>query len=242
MEEIVYSREQLEERLAALHEASLELVKEISLEALLERLASLACEQAGRVTGSWCMDEYGNLANLSRLVLPTAEEISHPRASGFDWAYNEFHQPDRIPNIPKTRAASGFPPPPPMHSSLVFHPPGRPFAGSHLLKRNPVEFFYRADQMVIRRSILCAAAIAMPRLYNPLVAHERALSKRTENLALLNDLAVTVTSSSKGTGPLYLDPGDGILNIEVAKYLYARAKLHPLLAQHEARDPVLMGT
>ncbi len=31
MEEIVYSREQLEERLAALHEASLELVKEISL-------------------------------------------------------------------------------------------------------------------------------------------------------------------------------------------------------------------
>jgi two-component system, NarL family, sensor histidine kinase DevS len=37
--------EQLEERLAALHRASLELVRDISLESLLHRIATMACEQ-----------------------------------------------------------------------------------------------------------------------------------------------------------------------------------------------------
>ncbi len=81
MEEIVYSREQLEERLAALHEASLELVKEISLEALLERLASLACEQSGARYGAvGVLDDYGNLAQFITIGM-TADErakISHP--------------------------------------------------------------------------------------------------------------------------------------------------------------------
>ncbi len=38
------TREQLEERLIALHEASLELVKDVSLDRLLERIVKVACE------------------------------------------------------------------------------------------------------------------------------------------------------------------------------------------------------
>jgi two-component system, NarL family, sensor histidine kinase DevS len=41
------SCEQLEERLAALHQVSLELVQDISLDSLLQRIARIACEQAG---------------------------------------------------------------------------------------------------------------------------------------------------------------------------------------------------
>ena len=41
------TREQLENRLAALHRASLELVQDISLESLLQRIATIACEQSG---------------------------------------------------------------------------------------------------------------------------------------------------------------------------------------------------
>ena len=40
------TREQLEERLAALHEVSLELVRDLSLEVVLERIADMARQQA----------------------------------------------------------------------------------------------------------------------------------------------------------------------------------------------------
>ena len=50
---MLLTREQLQERLFALHKASLELVKDVSLETLLERIASTACEQAGLVMQRW---------------------------------------------------------------------------------------------------------------------------------------------------------------------------------------------
>src|SRR5581483_5909079 len=43
---MLLTREQLQERLIALHRASLELVKDVSLEHLLERIATLACSHA----------------------------------------------------------------------------------------------------------------------------------------------------------------------------------------------------
>jgi len=43
---MLLSREQLQERLLALHRASLELVQDVTLEHLLRRIAELACEQA----------------------------------------------------------------------------------------------------------------------------------------------------------------------------------------------------
>ena len=43
---VLLTREQLEDRLAALHQASLELVTDLSLETVLERIVQLAREQA----------------------------------------------------------------------------------------------------------------------------------------------------------------------------------------------------
>ena len=43
---VVLTREQIEERLVALHRASLELVSNLSLETVLERIVTLAREQA----------------------------------------------------------------------------------------------------------------------------------------------------------------------------------------------------
>ena len=48
MSEGILTREQLEERLATLHRASLELVKNISLDTLLERIGSLAWSRSKR--------------------------------------------------------------------------------------------------------------------------------------------------------------------------------------------------
>ena len=44
---VLLTREQLEDRLAALNRASLELVSDLSLETVLERIVQMAREQAG---------------------------------------------------------------------------------------------------------------------------------------------------------------------------------------------------
>src|SRR5512140_312239 len=43
---MLLTRQQLQERLIALQQASLQLVEDVSLETLLERIATVACEQA----------------------------------------------------------------------------------------------------------------------------------------------------------------------------------------------------
>ena len=59
---MLLTREQLQERLFALHRASLELVKDVSLETLLERIATTACEPAGaRYAALGALDDEGKL-------------------------------------------------------------------------------------------------------------------------------------------------------------------------------------
>lgn len=204
MDEVVLSREQLEERLAALHQASLELVKEISLEALLERLAALACEQSGARYGAvGVLDDYGNLAQFITIGM-TAEErekIGHlPRGLGMIGALMRSSVPIRIPNILEDPRSIGFPPNHPrMHSFLgvPIRLGDRSYGQIYLTEKTSAAEFTEQDQQVIETlAAYAAAAIANARLYKQLIEHENALSKRTENLALLNDLAVTVTSSS----------------------------------------------
>ena len=59
------THKQLENRLAALHLASLELVKEISLDSLLERIAQLACDQVDASYGAvGVVDDTGKLVKF----------------------------------------------------------------------------------------------------------------------------------------------------------------------------------
>jgi two-component system sensor histidine kinase DevS len=65
MSSLSLSREQLGERLSALHRASLDLIQETSLESLLTHLAEVACEQAGaQYAAVGVLDEQGNLAQF----------------------------------------------------------------------------------------------------------------------------------------------------------------------------------
>ena len=64
---MLLTREQLQERLIALHKASLELVKEVSLETLLERIATVACEQSdARYAALGVLDDDGQLVCLKK--------------------------------------------------------------------------------------------------------------------------------------------------------------------------------
>jgi uncharacterized protein YigA (DUF484 family) len=72
---VVLTREQLEERLAALHLASLELVKDLSLDDVLQRIVRLAREQAGaRYAALGVVDDSGKMVRFIPIGM-TSEEI-----------------------------------------------------------------------------------------------------------------------------------------------------------------------
>ena len=78
---MLLTREQLQERLIALHRASLELVKDVSLETLLERIAAVACEQAqARYAAVGVLNEDGTLRSFISVGMTPHEvkRIAHP--------------------------------------------------------------------------------------------------------------------------------------------------------------------
>ena len=59
---VILTREQLEERLSTLHQASLELVGVLSLDEVLQRIVNLAREQAGaRYAALSLLDDEGQI-------------------------------------------------------------------------------------------------------------------------------------------------------------------------------------
>ena len=112
---MLLTREELQDRLIALHRASLELVKDVSLETLLERIASLACEQAGaKYAALGVLDDEGKLKQFITVGM-TAEEIKRiphpPRGLGLIGALMHGDSGNiRIPEIEDDPRSVGFPP------------------------------------------------------------------------------------------------------------------------------------
>jgi signal transduction histidine kinase len=121
---MLLTREQLQERLIALHAASLELVKDISLETLLERIATVACEQAdARYAALGVLDDDGNLEKFITVGMTEDEikKIVHPpRGFGLIRALMDTKEPIRVPVIQEHPHSVGFP---------ENHPPMRSFLG-----------------------------------------------------------------------------------------------------------------
>src|SRR5512135_2047984 len=110
---MLLTREQLQERLIALHRASLELIKDPSLEHLLERIVSTALEQSGaRYAALGVLDEDGRLKQFITVGM-TPEEIKRmahpPVGKGLIGALMDTENPIRLPAIEKDPRAVGFP-------------------------------------------------------------------------------------------------------------------------------------
>ena len=110
---MLLTREQLQERLIALHQASLELVQEVSLEHLLERIVRTACEQVGaRYAAVGVLDDQGDLAKFITVGL-TAEEIERighePVGKGLIGELMDSRLPIRLPVILDDPRSVGFP-------------------------------------------------------------------------------------------------------------------------------------
>ena len=197
------TREQLEDRLAALHQASLELVRDLSRNAVLERIVNLAREQAGaRYAALGMVDEAGNLERFITVGM-TDEEIARmehpPRGLGLIGALQRERRTIRIPDMASDPRHVGFPP---------HHPPMRSFLGVpilsgdrllgqiYLTEKEDAPEFTEADERVIETlAAYAAVAIENARLYNGVKHVSAMLEQRNEDLSLLDNLAKTLASS-----------------------------------------------
>ena len=139
---MLLTREELQDRLIALHRASLELVTDVSLETLLERIVSIACEQAGAKYGALgVLDDEGKLKQFITVGMSTEEikRIPHPpRGFGLIGALMRGDSGTiRIPEISDDPRSVGFPPGHPEMHSLLGVPirQGRPAVGPDLPDR-----------------------------------------------------------------------------------------------------------
>ena len=225
------TREQLEDRLAALHLASLELIRDITPESLMERIASLACSQvSARYAAVGILDEDGRLEKFIPVGMSDEEiaGMAHPPlGKGLIGELMHADVPIRIPQIASHPHSSGFP---------AHHPPMTSFLGVpirhgdqqlgqiYLTNKLTGPEFTLDDQVVIEMlASYAAVALSNARLVQK-------LTRRTENLALLNNLASTLASSvdtdlildkalAMVMDYLTLDVGEVFLRHEDGKYL-----------------------
>ena len=201
---MLLTREELQDRLIALHRASLELVKDVSLETLLERIASLACEQAGaKYAALGVLDDEGKLKQFITVGM-TAEEIKRiphsPRGLGLIGALMHGDSGNiRIPEIADDPRSVGFPPGHAEMHSLLGVPiriGGRQLGQIYLTEKIGDSEFNPDDEKIIE--ILAAyagAAIENARLYERLQEREAILTRRNDQLGLLNQIGTALASS-----------------------------------------------
>jgi signal transduction histidine kinase len=200
---MLLTREQLQERLIALHQASLELVQEVSLEHLLERIAGTACEQVGaRYAALGVLDGKGGIEKFITVGLTKDEiqRIGHePIGNGLIGELMDSKVPIRIPVILEDPRSVGFPRHHPAMVSFLGVPirTGDLQLGQIYLtdKLDGPEFTADDERIIQMLAGYAAAAIQNARLLEQMQARDTALTRRNEDLALLNDIAGVLTSS-----------------------------------------------
>ncbi len=200
--ETTLSCEQLEERLAALHEVSLELVQDISIDSLLQRIARIACEQAGATYAA--IGVRGNDGEMARFITVGMDDkevskMSHqPIGLGLIGVIADAEGPVRVDDIQKDPRRSGFPEGHPAMTSLLGVPirlGGQRLGQIYLTDKVDGSAFSTDDERVIETlAAYAAVAISNAHSYNELRERDRTLTRRNQDLALLNNLASALAS------------------------------------------------
>ncbi|HLA08191.1 MAG TPA: GAF domain-containing sensor histidine kinase [Anaerolineales bacterium] len=201
---MLLTREQLQDRLIALHKASLELVKDISLEHLLERIATTACEQSdARYAALGVFDADGGLEKFISVGLTSDEirRIAHrPVGKGLLRALQNVEEPLRVPVIQNHPKSVGFPDGHPIMVSFLGVPirAGDQQLGQiYLTDKIDAEEFTADDEKIIQMlAVYAAAAIQNARLYE----NTRRLTVLEERERIGMDLHDGIIQSIYGVG------------------------------------------
>ena len=238
MTESPLTAEQLENRLLALHEASINLVREISSDNLLERIATIAMEQVNaRYAAIGILDTDGKLEKFIPFGISKAEIdlMPHPPIGlGLIGELMHTSESIRLADIKADPRSSGFPP---------FHPGMTSFLGVpitlgdqqlgqlYLTNKQGSKEFSNDDQLIIEiLSAYAAVSISKSRQYEEILLRDKALTRRNENLALMDELASTLATSTdinqilqEGLTQLmdylHLEVGEIFLRVEDSKIL-----------------------
>jgi two-component system, NarL family, sensor histidine kinase DevS len=202
---MILTRQQLEERLIALHRASLQLVEDISLETLLERIATVACEQAqARYAALGVQGEDGRLKQFISVGMTQNEirRIPHPPSGrGLLGSLMNTETPIRVPKIQDDQRSVGFPRNHPDMQTFLGVPIrlGEDQLGQIYLTEKLDNSVFTADDERIIQMLATYAAVAIhnARLYDELKQRDQALTRRNQDLALLNNIAEVLTASLK---------------------------------------------
>jgi signal transduction histidine kinase len=201
---MLLTREQLQERLIALHKASLELVKDVSLDRLLERIAAVACEQAdARYAALGVLDENGKLVKFISVGMEEDEikRIAHPPVGkGLIGELVNTDVPLRVPVIQEHPHSVGFPAHHPKMVSFL----GVPIRSSnhqlgqiYLTEKIGAPEFTADDEKIIQMlAAYAAAAIQNARLHEN--THRLAVLEERERIGM--DLHDGIIQAIYGVG------------------------------------------
>jgi two-component system, NarL family, sensor histidine kinase DevS len=201
---MLLSREELQDRLMALHRASLELVKEVSLDTLLERIVSLACEQVGAKYGALgVLDEAGKLKQFITVGMSADEvkRIPHsPRGEGLIGLLMRGDSGTiRLADMAEDSRSRGFPQGHvDMHSFLgvPIRQANRQLGQIYLTEKMEASEFTADDEKIIEMlAAYAGVAIDNARLYENLHERDESLTRRNNELALLNQVNSALASS-----------------------------------------------
>ena len=200
---VVLTREQLEERLAALHQASLELVSNLSLDVVLERIVQMAREQVNaHYAALGVVNDQGELVRFIPVGMEPdkIEKIPHqPQGEGLLGLFRTERRTIRVPEILEDPRSVGFPAHhPKMHSFLgvPILQGDRHLGQIYLTDKQDYPIFTENDERVIEALAAYAAiAITNARLYENLLQRDNQLTQRNQDLGLINDIAAALSST-----------------------------------------------
>src|SRR6266508_2475445 len=201
---MLLTREQLQERLIALHEASLELVKDVSLDHLLERIAAVACEQAdARYAALGVLDDNGKLDKFISVGMTDQEikRMAHPPVGkGLIGELMNTEVPLRVPVIKEHPRSVGFPAHHPEMVSFLGVPiraAKRQLGQIYLTEKIDAPEFTSDDEKIIQMLAgYAAAAIQNARLHEN--THRLAVLEERERIGM--DLHDGIIQAIYGVG------------------------------------------
>lgn len=223
---MLLTREQLQERLIALHKASLDLIKDVSLDHLLEQIAAVACEQVdARYAALGVLDDNGKLVKFITVGM-TDDEIKRlphpPVGKGLIGELMDTELPLRLPVLQEHPRSVGFPAHHPKMVSFLGVPiraVARQLGQIYLTEKIDGQEFTADDERIIQMlAAYAAAAIQNARLHEN--THRLAVLEERERIGM--DLHDGIIQSIYGVGlalestlhTIEEDPADAKTRIE----------------------------
>jgi len=201
---MLLTREQLQERLIALHKASLELIKDVSLDHLLEQIAAVACEQVdARYAALGVLDDNGKLVKFITVGMTDDEikRLSHPPVGkGLIGELMDTEFPLRLPVLQEHPRSVGFPAHHPKMVSFLGVPiraVARQLGQIYLTEKIDGQEFTADDEKIIQMlAAYAAAAIQNARLHEN--THRLAVLEERERIGM--DLHDGIIQAIYGVG------------------------------------------